>query len=306
MRCLVAIVGPTAIGKSKLAFRLASDFGAEIVSADSRQVYRYMDIGTNKPTLEEQKSIPHHLIDVVNPDEDFNLADYLHMARKVIEAIQQRGKLPLLVGGSGLYVWSIIEGWEIPNVPPNQDLRRELEIKAREQGSHALYQQLCEVDPVATAKIDPHNIRRIIRALEIYQLSGQSPSLVRRKEAPDFPVLIIGLTAERSELYHKIDQRVDKMISRGLIEEVKELMHKGYNLSLPSMSGIGYKQIGDFLSGKMALPKAVEKIKYETHRLARHQYAWFRPSDARINWFDTTHPFVILSEVKNLIQSFLP
>lgn len=306
MRCLVAIVGPTAIGKSRLAFRLALDFGAEIVSADSRQVYRYMDIGTNKPTLEEQKSIPHHLIDVVNPDEDFNLADYLHMACKVIEGIQQRGKLPLLVGGSGLYVWSIIEGWEIPNVPPNQDLRRELEIKASEQGSHALYQQLCEVDPIATAKIDPHNIRRIIRALEIYQLSGQSPSLVRRKEAPDFPVLIIGLTAERSALYHKIDQRVDKMISRGLIEEVKELMHKGYNLSLPSMSGIGYKQIGDFLSGKMALPKAVEKIKYETHRLARHQYAWFRPRDARINWFDTTRPFVILSEAKNLIQSFLP
>ncbi len=307
MRCLVAIVGPTAIGKSKLAFRLALDFGAEIISADSRQFYRYMDIGTNKPTLEEQKSIPHHLIDVVNPDEDFNLADYLHMAREVIEGIQQRGKLPLLVGGSGLYVWAIIEGWEIPNVPPNQDLRRELELEAREQGSHALYQQLCEVDPVAAAKIAPHNIRRIIRALEIYQLSGQPPSLVRRKEAPDFPVLIIGLTAKRSELYHKIDQRVDKMISGGLIEEVKELMHKGYNLSLPSMSGIGYKQIGDFLSGKMALPKAVEKIKYETHRLARHQYAWFRPSDSRINWFDTTtHPIVILSEAKNLIQSFLP
>lgn len=306
MKCLVAIVGPTAIGKSKLAFRVASDLGAEIVSADSRQVYRYMDIGTSKPTLEEQKSIPHHLIDVVNPDEDFNLANYLHMARKVIGDIQQRGKLPLLVGGSGLYVWSIIEGWEIPNVPPNRDLRRELEIKAREQGNHVLYQQLREIDPVATAKIDPHNTRRIIRALEIYQLSGQFPSLVRRKEAPDFPLLIIGLTAERSELYHKIDQRVDKMISKGLIEEVKELIHKGYSLSLPSMSGIGYKQISDFLSGKMALPKAVEKMKYETHRLARHQYAWFRPSDARINWFDVTHPFVIPRETKNLIQSFLP
>ncbi len=302
MRCLVAIVGPTAIGKSKLALQLASDFGAEIVSADSRQVYRYMDIGTNKPTLDDQKSIPHHLIDVVNPDDDFNLANYLNMARRVIQDIQQRGKLPLLVGGSGLYVWSIIEGWKIPNVPPNRDLRRKLEIKAREQGSQALYQQLREIDPVTTEKIDPRNIRRIIRALEIYQLSGQLPSLVRQKQAPRFPIFVIGLTAERSELYHKIDQRVNKMINRGLVEEVKELMHKGYSLSLPSMSGIGYKQIGDFLSGSVSLPKAVERIKYETHRLARHQYAWFRPSDARINWLDADNT---RKKTNDLVESFL-
>ncbi len=302
MRCLVAIVGPTAIGKSKLALRLASDLGAELVGADSRQVYRYMDIGTNKPTLEEQKSIPHHLIDVVNPDDDFNLANYLHMARRVIQDIQQRGKLPLLVGGSGLYVWSIIEGWKIPNVPPNRDLRRKLEIKARKQGSHALYQQLHEIDPVITEKIDPRNIRRVIRALEIHQLSGQLPSLIRQKQAPHSPILVIGLTAERSELYHKIDQRVDKMINRGLVEEVKELMHKGYSLSLPSMSGIGYKQVGDFLSGSVSLPKAVERIKYETHHLARHQYAWFRPSDARINWLDANNA---RKKANDLVESFL-
>jgi len=302
MRCLVAIVGPTAVGKSKLALQLASDFGAEIVSADSRQVYRYMDIGTNKPTLDDQKSIPHHLIDVVNPDDDFNLANYLNMARRVIRDIQQGGNLPLLVGGSGLYVWSIIEGWKIPNVPPDRDLRRKLEIKAREQGSQALYQQLREIDPVITEKIEPHNIRRIIRALEIYQLSGQLPSVIRQKQAPRFPIFVIGLTAERSELYHKIDQRVDKMINGGLVEEVKELMHKGYSLSLPSMSGIGYKQIGDFLSGSVSLPKAVEQIKYETHRLARHQYAWFRPSDARINWLDADNT---RKKVNDLVESFL-
>jgi len=302
MRCLVAIVGPTAIGKSKLALRLASDFGAEIVSADSRQVYRYMDIGTNKPTLEEQKSVPHHLIDVVNPDDDFNLANYLRMARRVIQNIQRRGKLPLLVGGSGLYVWSIIEGWKVPNVPPDRDLRRKLEIKAGEQGSQALYQQLREIDPVTTEKIDPRNIRRIIRALEIYHLSGQLPSLTRKKQAPHFPILVIGLTAERSELYHKIDQRVDKMINRGLVEEVKELVHEGYSLSLPAMSGIGYKQIGDFLSGSVGLPKAVERIKYETHRFARHQYAWFRPGDARINWFDADNSEKMAND---LVESFL-
>ncbi|MBA7506982.1 tRNA dimethylallyltransferase [subsurface metagenome] len=302
MRCLVAIVGPTAVGKSKLALQLASDFGAEIVSADSRQVYRYMDIGTNKPTLDDQKPIPHHLIDVVNPDDDFNLANYLNMARRVIQDIQQRGNLPLLVGGSGLYVWSIIEGWKIPNVPPDRDLRRKLEIKARKQGSQALYQQLREIDPVITEKIEPHNIRRIIRALEIYQLSGQLPSVIRQKQAPRFSIFVIGLTAERSELYHKIDQRVDKMINGGLVEEVKELMHKGYSLSLPSMSGIGYKQIGDFLSGSVSLPKAVEQIKYETHRLARHQYAWFRPSDARINWLDANNT---RKKANDLVESFL-
>lgn len=302
MRCLVAIVGPTAIGKSKLALRLASDLGAELVGADSRQVYRYMDIGTNKPTLEEQKSIPHHLIDVVNPDDDFNLANYLHMARRVIQDIQQGGKLPLLVGGSGLYVWSIIEGWKIPNVPPNRDLRQKLEIKARQQGSQALYQQLREIDPVTTEKIDSRNIRRVIRALEIHQLSGQLPSLIRQKQAPHFPILVIGLTAERSELYHKIDQRVDRMINRGLVEEVKELLHKGYSLSLPSMSGIGYKQVGDFLSGGVSLPKAVERIKYETHRLARHQYAWFRPSDARINWLDANNA---RKKANDLVERFL-
>jgi len=302
MRCLVAIVGPTAIGKSKLALRLTSDLEAELVSADSRQVYRYMDIGTNKPTLEEQKSIPHHLIDVVNPDDDFNLANYLHMARRVIRDIQQRGKSPLLVGGSGLYVWSIIEGWKIPNVPPDRDLRRKLEIKARQQGSQALYQQLREIDPVTAEKIDPRNIRRVIRALEIHQLSGQLPSLIRQKQTPHFPILVIGLTAERSELYHKIDQRVDRMINRGLVEEVKELLHKGYRLSLPSMSGIGYKQVGDFLSGSVSLPEAVKRIKYETHRLARHQYAWFRPSDARINWLDANNA---REKANDLVESFL-
>jgi tRNA dimethylallyltransferase len=302
MRCLVAIVGPTAIGKSKLALRLASDLEAELVSADSRQVYRYMDIGTNKPTLEEQKSIPHYLIDVVNPDDDFNLANYLHMARRVIQDIQQRGKLPLLVGGSGLYVWSIIEGWKIPNVPPDRDLRQKLEIEARQQGSQALYQQLREIDPLTTEKIDPRNIRRVIRALEIHQLSGQLPSLIRQKQTPHFPILVIGLTAERSELYHKIDQRVDRMIDRGLVEEVKELLHKGYSLSLPSMSGIGYKQVGDFLSGGVSLPEAVERIKYETHRLARHQYAWFRPGDARINWLDANND---RKKANDLVESFL-
>ena len=300
---LIAIVGPTAVGKSKLALELAADFEAEIVNADSRQVYRYMDIGTNKPTREEQRLVPHHLINVVNPDDDFTLADYLQRAYQAIGNVQQRGKLPLLVGGSGLYVWSLLEGWMIPGVPPDHKLRRELEATAKELGGDILYQRLREIDPQGAAKIDPRNIRRIIRALEIYQSSGQLPSSVRRKRAPDFSTLIIGLTLERSELYRRIDSRVDRMMDEGLVKEVTGLVQRGYALSLPSMSGIGYKQVGDFLSGRVSLSEAVEKIKHETHRLARRQCAWFRLEDARIRWLDAALSWSKVA--KDLIASFL-
>jgi tRNA dimethylallyltransferase len=314
MKPLIAIVGPTAVGKSELALHLAQYFPIEIISADSRQVYRYMDIGTNKPTPAERASVPHHIIDVVDPDEDFSLAMYHQMAIEALKAIQQKGKLPLLVGGSGLYVWSLVEGWKIPQVPPDQKLRRQLESRAEQEDSRSLYRELQDIDPMAAAKINPSNIRRIIRALEIYHAAGQPPSQLQRKEAPGFPILVIGLTRERSELYRKIDWRVDKMIQRGLVEEVEQLLKKGYSPSLPSMSGIGYKQIGQFLRGEMTLPEAIDKIKYETHRLARHQYAWFRLSDSRIHWFDmsgtegkASSDFigVVLDKVKGLIEGFL-
>jgi tRNA dimethylallyltransferase len=303
---LVAIVGPTAAGKSELALHLAQEFGAEIVSADSRQVYRYMDIGTNKPTLAERTSIPHHIIDVVNPDEDFNLAIYCQLATEAIETIQSKAKLPLLVGGSGLYAWSLIEGWKIPRVPPNPELRQDLETRAKREGSQVLYEELQQVDPVAAAKILPNNLRRIMRALEIYKVTGQPPSQLWHKEGPSFPILIIGLTVERGELYNRIDSRVDKMVQKGLVKEADGLAKMGYSFSLPSMSGIGYKQIGEFLQGELTLPMAIDKIKFETHRLARHQYAWFHLNDNRIHWFNTARFSVTLSEAKNLIESFLP
>jgi len=307
---MIAIVGPTAVGKSELALHIALCFPVEIISADSRQVYRYMDIGTNKPTLAERASVPHHLIDVVEPDEDFSLAMYHQLAIEARKAIQQEGKLPLLVGGSGLYVWSLVEGWKIPRVPPNQQLRHKLEVRAEQDGSHSLYQELQNIDPVAAAKINPGNIRRIIRALEIYHATGQPPSQLQRKEAPGFPILVIGLSEERCELYRKINWRVDRMIQSGLVEEVAQLLKKGYSPSLHSMSGIGYKEIGQFLQGKMTLTEAIDKIKYETHRLARHQYAWFRLSDNRIHWFDTSEAkakasIVDLKKVKGLIEGFI-
>lgn len=310
MKCLIAIVGPTAVGKSELALHLAQYFPIEIISADSRQVYRYMDIGTNKPTPVERASVPHHIIDVVDPDEDFSLATYHQLAGEALKAIHQKGKLVLLVGGSGLYVWSLIEGWKIPRVPPDQKLRRRLEARAEQEDSQSLYRELQAIDPVAAAKINPGNARRIIRAMEIYHATGQHPSQLQHKEAPNFPILLIGLTQERSELYNKIDWRVDKMIQSGLVEEVERLLTKGYSPSLPSMSGIGYKQIGQFLRGEMTLSGAIDKMEYETHRLARHQYAWFRLSDNRIHWFDTSVAeakanIVVLDKVKGLIEGFI-
>jgi tRNA dimethylallyltransferase len=307
---VIAIVGPTAVGKSELASQLAQYFSLEIISADSRQVYRWMDIGTSKPTLAERASVPHYVIDVVDPDQDFSLAMYHRLAIEALGAIQRKRILPLLVGGSGLYVWSLVEGWTIPQVPPDQGLRRELEARAERESSQSLYRALEEVDPVAAARISPRNVRRVVRALEIYHATGRRPSELQRKEAPGFSTLIIGLTCERRELYRRIDMRVDKMIQRGLVEEVDELLKRGYSPFLPSMSGIGYKQIGQFLRGEMTLPEAIDKTKYETHRLARHQYAWFRLSDDKIRWFDVSAtgaqaglPF--LDKVEAVIEGFI-
>ena len=307
---MIAIVGPTAVGKSKLALRLALYFPLEIISADSRQVYRYMDIGTNKPSPAETTAVPHHIIDVVEPDQDFNLAMYHQLAFEALKAIQQRGRLPLLVGGSGLYVWSLIEGWTIPRVPPDQEMRRRLESRAEQGDGQSLYRELQAIDPVAADRISPNNIRRVIRALEIYYATGRPPSRLQCKKEAGLSVLVIGLTQERNALYRRINERADKMIERGLVEEVEQLLKKGYGPSLPSMSGIGYKQIGQFLRGEMTLPEAVDRIKHETHRLARHQYAWFRLNDRRIRWFDVCQiegraSTAALNEIRGLIEGFI-
>lgn len=303
MNNLIAVVGPTAVGKSKLALYLAQQFGGEIVNADSRQVYRYMDIGTAKPSLQDRLSVPHHVIDVVAPDEPFSLAIYHRLATAAIADIHQRGRVPLLVGGSGLYVWSLIEGWKVPSVAPDPELRRRLERRAREKGIADLFRELQRVDPEAAAKIMPTNLRRIIRALEVYLVSGQPVSQHWRKEPPPFSVLVIGLTLQRENLYRRIDLRVDEMIKQGLVEEVRSLMDRGYGLDLPAMSGIGYKQIGMFLQGRLELSEAVQQMKWETHRLARHQYAWFRITDPRIHWFDERSDVFV--DATKLVEGFL-
>jgi tRNA dimethylallyltransferase len=303
MRCLVAVVGPTAVGKSQLALHLAKNFNGEIVNADSRQIYRYMDIGTAKLSHAELSLVRHHLIDIIDPDEPFSLAIYQRLAGEAIESIQQQHKLPFLVGGSGLYVWSVIEGWKIPPVAPNIELRHSLEMRAKEEGGYTLYQELQKIDPAAATRIMPTNLRRIIRALEICQTTGQHVSQLWQKQPPPYPVLIIGLTIQRDNLYRRIDSRVDEMIKQGLVDEVKNLMAKSYSLDLSSMSGIGYKQIGMFLQGKMDLATATQQMKYETYRFARHQYAWFHVDDARIHWLKEFRD--IQKEAANLVTSFL-
>lgn len=285
MKRIVAIVGPTAVGKSRLALHLAQALDGEIVVADSRQVYRFMDIGTAKPSRKERALVPHHLIDVVNPDEDFNLALYQEMAYNAIEDIQRRGKLALLEGGTGLYVWAVLEGFRIPTVPPNPELRRSLEARAATHGPEALYRELREKDPVAAEMIDPGNVRRVIRALEVYQVTGAPFSELQRHQ-PRWEASIIGLTTERDDLYRRIDARVERMVEQGLVEEVRWLKGKGYSLELPSMSSPGYREMGLYLKGEMDLAEAMRRTKTHTHRLARHQYAWFRLKDERIHWFD--------------------
>jgi len=283
---LVAIVGPTGVGKSRLGLWLARDFGGEIVSADSRQVYRYMDIGTAKPSPDEQSLVAHHLIDVVDPDQDFSLACYQEMAYQAIDGIVFGGRLPILAGGSGQYVWAVLEGWQVPRVPPDGGFRRHLQERATQAGGHSLYQELKAMDPAAAGRIDPRNVRRVIRALEVARGASAPVSETQGKQAPPYQLLIIGLTAERAELYRRTDARVDAMIQRGLVDEVRELVRMGYGETGPVASGIGYRQVLAFLRDEISLEEAVRQIKTETHRLVRQQYAWFRRQDGRIEWFD--------------------
>ncbi|MBM4465368.1 MAG: tRNA (adenosine(37)-N6)-dimethylallyltransferase MiaA [Chloroflexi bacterium] len=283
---LIVLVGPTAVGKTRLALRLAQEFDGEIVSADSRQVYRGMDIGTAKPTLEERRRVPHHLIDVLAPDETFTLAQYQELAYQAIGDILARGRVPFLVGGTGQYVRAVVEGWGIPRIPPNEKLRAKLYRQAEAEGEEALHARLWEVDPAAAQRIDPHNVRRVIRALEVYLETGQPISELQRKKPPPYRILHIGLTMERQELYRRIDQRVDRMIEEGLVEEVRRLVERGYGYDLPSMSGLGYQQIGLYLRGLVSMEEAVQLIKRHTRRFVRHQYNWFRLDDANTHWFD--------------------
>lgn len=283
---LIAIVGPTAGGKTSAGIELARalhDRPVEIIGADSRQVYRRMDIGTAKPTLEEQAAAPHDLIDVVDPDEPFSLGQWLRLAKAALDGIWDRGAQPVLVGGTGQYVWALIEGWRVPEVPPQPQLRRELESRPAED----LIAELRRVDPEAERFIDPRNVRRVVRALEVHAETGKPFSHWRTNEPPEFESGVIGLHVLREELYGRIDRRVEAMVEAGFVDEVRGLLDAGYGRDLPSMSGIGYAEMAAHLSGEMPLEEAVERTKTGTHRLARHQNSWFKRTDERIVWVES-------------------
>jgi len=303
---LLAIVGPTAVGKTALSLQLARDFDIEIISADSRQIYRYLDIGTAKPTPQEQAVAPHHLLNVVDPDEVLTLAQFQERAYAIIEAVQQRGRLPVLVGGTGQWVRAVVEGWSIPRVPPDPALRAQLEAQAQANGHAWLHHQLAAVDPQAAQKIDSRNVRRVIRALEVYKKTGIPITEHQRKKAPPYHILQIGLTMERELLYQRIDQRVDKMMELGLLQEVNNLVEAGYGWDKPAMLGLGYRQIGQYVQGQASLDEAVALIKKETRRFVRQQYNWFRLDDERIHWFDIGDGLpAAYPKIKQLIKAAL-
>lgn len=283
---LVVIVGPTAVGKTEMAICLAREIGGEIVSADSRQVYQGMDIGTAKATREEQARVAHHLIDVVDLGETLGLAQFQELAYAAIAKITRQGRVPLLVGGTGQYVMAVVEGWQAPRVPPDEALRRELYRQAEVEGAQALHDRLRDLDPVAAGRIDARNVRRVVRALEVCLNTGAPISEQQDKSPPPYRLLILGLSLPREVLYRRIDRRVERMMEAGLEGEVRGLVAAGYGFDLPAMSGVGYGQFAPYLAGEATLDEVVREIKRATRRFVRRQANWFRRDDPRIHWLD--------------------
>lgn len=282
---VVVIVGPTASGKSNLAIEVAEAVNGEIIGADSRQVYRYLDIGTAKPTTNDRSRVRHHLIDIVDPDEDYSLALYVRQARETIDSILARDSVPIVVGGTGQYVWGLLEGWDVPNVPPNESLRASLQERLEYKGLKVLVEELGVIAPIAAARVDLKNPRRVIRALELAHQNDDEEVASPSRTPPPFDFTIIGQTLERSDLYARINSRTDAMFKAGWVGEVERLVGMGYGRELPSMSSLGYREISEFLKSERTLEDAIDAIKQKTRRFARQQYAWFRLGDERIQWF---------------------
>lgn len=303
---LVALVGPTAVGKTALALALAERLYAtgdadgaprivEAVAADSRQIYHLMDIATAKPPSAERAVLPHHLIDVVWPDESYTLAQYQRDAQVAIAGIHARGGMPLLVGGTGLYVRAVVDGLAIPEVAPNPDLRAALAAEAVAQGADALHARLAALDPIAGARIAPANVRRVIRALEVCQATGQPFSAQQGARPTPYRTLTLGLNMNRAALYARADARIEAMLAAGLVAETQALVARGYGWELPAMSSLGYREMGAYLRGELTLATATDRFKLATHTYIRRQLTWFRP-DARIHWLDAALPTSTLAE----------
>ena len=300
---VVFIVGPTGAGKSALAAALAQRLQGEIISADSRLLYRGFDIGTDKPLPAARAGVPHHLIDVTDPDHPWSLAEFQAAALDCINQIRARGRLPLCVGGTGQYVRALLEGWEIPPAVPGAELRAMLEERAAREGASVLYAELQQADPAAADRIDPRNVRRVIRALEVVRSTGKPFSALRRRGSVGFQPLVIGLTMPRPELYARVDARIDAMLAAGWVEEVRGLLARGFSPALPAFSALGYSQIVRHVQGDLALEECVIEIRRATRRLIRHQANWFRPGDPGIHWIDAGADAA--SQAEALIEAFL-
>jgi len=304
---LVVITGPTATGKSDIGVQVAAHVDGEIVSADSMLVYRGMDIGTAKPTIFKMGGIPHHLIDIVEPDQEYNVALFQQQARCIIKGIISRDKIPLLVGGTGLYIRAVIDDYDFSDTEGNESYRKALQNEAVENGPESLHKRLSEVDPLAASKLHPRDVRRVIRALEVHQHTGRPISSYHTLDQPgqqSYNLMMFGLTMDRETLYRRIEQRVDLMLADGLVEEVKKLINMGFSTELSSMRGLGYKEIAAHLTGEMSLTQAVDILKRNTRRFAKRQMTWFRRDD-RIKWFSVDQcggPEFIVQEITRKVE----
>lgn len=297
---VVVIVGPTASGKTAVSIELAKKINGEIISADSMQIYKYMDIGTAKPTLKEMQGIKHYMLDVVMPDETFNVAKYKSMAESAIEGILKKGKVPIIVGGTGLYINTLVDGIEFADVPGDEEYRNELIEKGYREGAMSIYKELEKIDSESAKKIDPNNIRRVARAIEIYKVTGKTKTqldIESRKEVK-YDYRLFGMEWDRETLYNRIDLRVDKMIEAGLIDEVRNVTEK-FKISNTAVQGLGYKEVIEYLNGNISYEEMIEKLKLETRHYAKRQLTWFR-RDKRIKWIkpDENATCVIINELQ--------
>jgi len=304
MNKIIVIVGPTAVGKTYISVELAKKLNTEIISADSMQIYKGMNIGTAKITDEEKQGIIHHMIDIINPDEEYSVSEFKYDAEKIIDRLLSENRIPIIVGGSGLYVNSLIYDLDFGNTKSNKKLREYYTYYYKEHGEDALYDKLLKIDPVAAEKIHKNNIKRIIRALEVYDITGVKFSELNtdiRKKSNKYDCILIGLSMERKVLYERINQRVDEMLSNGLVDEVSSLIKKGYGKNLVSMRGIGYKEIIEYLEGNTDYEEAVNTLKQNTRRFAKRQYTWFL-KDENVKWFSMDNPSEIDKTLDSIVE----
>lgn len=287
MERIIAVIGPTAVGKTKVSIDLAKMLNTEIISGDSMLVYKNMNIGTAKPSISERSNIFHYLIDILEPDADFSVVDFKELASQHITEINKQGNIPILAGGTGLYVKAILEGYQFNPTPSDEKLRIELDNLAKEHGNQYLHDQLAQVVPSAAARLHPNDLRRVIRALEVYYLSGDTISQNKLLDQQEllYNAVVIGLTMDRDLLYRRINQRVDIMVAQGLVDEVTMLLAQGVPANCQAMQGIGYKEIVRHLQGEIDLATAIENIKQATRNFAKRQLTWYRKMPY-ITWFD--------------------